>query len=35
MLIQEYGPCHLTNPTKRIIPNGKITPVVLLSLMAK
>jgi len=35
MLIQEYGPCDLTNPTNRIIPNGKITPAVLLSLITK
>jgi len=34
-LIQVYRPCHLTNPTNRIIPNGKTTPAVLLPLIAK
>jgi len=27
--------CNLTNPTNRIIPNGKTTPAVLLPLIAK
>jgi len=35
MLIEVYHPFHMTNPTNRIIPNGKITQAVLLLLMAK
>ena len=32
MLIQVY-PCYLTNPSNRILLNGKITPAVLFPLM--
>ena len=35
MLIQVYRPCHITNPTNRMVPNGKITPAVFLPPMAK